>query len=48
MSHLEEEAAPHLDTIAFQVALESDKVSPESSFLQAKNTNVRKPDEKQI
>lgn len=33
---LGEEANPHLPTVSFQVTLESDKVPPESPFLQAK------------
>ncbi|KAK4824899.1 hypothetical protein QYF61_021414 [Mycteria americana] len=41
--YLGEETDPHLSTASFQVAVESDKVSPEPPFLQAKQPQFPQP-----
>ncbi|KAK4818960.1 hypothetical protein QYF61_022627, partial [Mycteria americana] len=42
-SYLGEETDPHLSTTSFQVAVESDKVSPQPPFLQAKQPQFPQP-----
>ncbi|KAK4825306.1 LOW QUALITY PROTEIN: hypothetical protein QYF61_026657 [Mycteria americana] len=41
--YLGEETDPHLSTASFQVAVESDKVSPQPPFLQAKQPQLPQP-----
>ncbi|KAK4831109.1 hypothetical protein QYF61_015412 [Mycteria americana] len=41
--HLGEETDPHLSTTSFQVAVESEKVSPQPPFLQAKQPQFPQP-----
>ncbi|KAK4828375.1 hypothetical protein QYF61_026113 [Mycteria americana] len=41
--YLGEETNPHLSTTSFQVAVESDKVSPQPPFLQAKQSQLPQP-----
>ncbi|KAK4832342.1 hypothetical protein QYF61_021871 [Mycteria americana] len=41
--YLGEETDPHLSTTSFQVVVESDKVSPEPPFLQAKQSQLPQP-----
>ncbi|KAK4831047.1 hypothetical protein QYF61_014979 [Mycteria americana] len=42
-SYLGEETDPHLSTTSFQVVVESDKVSPQPPFLQAKQSQLPQP-----
>ncbi|KAK4811014.1 hypothetical protein QYF61_015718 [Mycteria americana] len=41
--YLEEETDPHLSTTSFQVVVESNKVSPQPPFLQAKQSQLPQP-----
>ncbi|KAK4824198.1 hypothetical protein QYF61_012014 [Mycteria americana] len=41
--YIGEETDPHLSTTSFQVAVESDKVSPQPPFLQAKQSQLPQP-----